>query len=126
MADRFQRRVESAIGLEQLFVSGGQLGTGVEHFARATDSFKRFIEVTVQAEPNTREHRDTERGKVFRFSHFEGAWRDRFVRLLTDKLLLPGVKLDDELVAQEEPNLGAGLIEAFSYVAAALLIGWAF
>ena len=48
------------------------------------------------------------------------------VRLVTDKLLLPGVRLDDELVGQEEPNLGAGLIEAFSYVAAALLIGWAF
>ena len=48
------------------------------------------------------------------------------VRLLTDKLLLPGVKLNDELVAQDEPNLGAGLIEAFSYVAAAMLIGWAF
>ena len=48
------------------------------------------------------------------------------VRLVTDKLLLPGVKLNDELVAQEEPNLGAGLIEAFSYVAASLLIGWAF
>ena len=48
------------------------------------------------------------------------------VRLVTDKLLLPGVKLNDELVAQDEPNLGAGLIEAFSYVAAALLIGWAF
>ena len=48
------------------------------------------------------------------------------VRLVTDKLLLPGVRLNDELVAQEEPNLGAGLIEAFSYVAASLLIGWAF
>ncbi|MCP3957830.1 MAG: DUF350 domain-containing protein [bacterium] len=48
------------------------------------------------------------------------------VRLVTDKLLLPGVKLNDELVAQDEPNVGAGLIEAFSYVAAALLIGWAF
>ena len=48
------------------------------------------------------------------------------VRFLTDQLLLPGVKLNDELVAQEKPNLGAGAIEAFSYVAAALLIGWAF
>ena len=48
------------------------------------------------------------------------------VRWVTDKLLIPGVKLNDELVNQEEPNLGAGMIEAFSYVAASLLIGWAF
>ncbi|MGB3780077.1 MAG: DUF350 domain-containing protein, partial [Tunicatimonas sp.] len=35
------------------------------------------------------------------------------VRLLTDKILLPGSKLTDELVNQETPNVGAGLIEAF-------------
>ena len=46
------------------------------------------------------------------------------MRFVTDKLLLPGVRLNDELVAQEEPNLGAGAIEAFSYVAASMLIGW--
>ncbi len=47
------------------------------------------------------------------------------VRFLTDKILVPGVNLNDELVGQENPNLGAGFIEAFSYVAAAMLIGWA-
>lgn len=47
------------------------------------------------------------------------------VRFLADKLLVPGVKLNDELVNQEHPNLGAGMIEAFSYVAASMLIGWA-
>jgi uncharacterized membrane protein YjfL (UPF0719 family) len=47
------------------------------------------------------------------------------VRILTDRLLVPGVKLNDELVNQEHPNLGAGLLEAFSYVAASMLISWA-
>ena len=47
------------------------------------------------------------------------------VRIATDKLLLPGAKLTDELVHQEHPNVGAGVIEAFSYIAASMLIGWA-
>jgi uncharacterized membrane protein YjfL (UPF0719 family) len=47
------------------------------------------------------------------------------MRIVTDKLMLPGVKLNDELVGQEHPNVGAGAIEAFSYVAASMLIGWA-
>lgn len=46
------------------------------------------------------------------------------VRLVTDHLLLPGQKLTDELVNQEQANIGAGSIEAFSYVAASMLIGW--
>ncbi|KAA3616010.1 MAG: DUF350 domain-containing protein [Calditrichaeota bacterium] len=46
------------------------------------------------------------------------------VRFITDKLLLPGEKLTDELVNQEKPNVGAGTIEAFSYIAASLLLGW--
>ena len=46
------------------------------------------------------------------------------VRLVTDKLLLPGQKLTDELVNQENPNIGAAAIEAFSYIAASMLIGW--
>lgn len=46
------------------------------------------------------------------------------IRLVTDKLLLPGQKLTDELVNQENPNVGAGAIEAFSYIAAAMLISW--
>ncbi len=47
-----------------------------------------------------------------------------FVRLFTDKILLPGARLTDELVNQEKPNIGAGVVEAFSYIAAALLLGW--
>lgn len=46
------------------------------------------------------------------------------VRLATDKILLPGEKLTDELVNQEKPNVGAGVIEAMSYIAASLLLGW--
>ena len=44
------------------------------------------------------------------------------VRWLTDKILLPGRKLTDELVNQETPNIGAGLIEAFAYVGGSVLI----
>ena len=47
------------------------------------------------------------------------------VRIVTDKLLVPGVRLTDELVNREHPNVGAGVLEAFSYVAASMLIGWA-
>lgn len=44
------------------------------------------------------------------------------VRWLTDRILLPGRKLTDELVNQETPNIGAGLIEAFAYVGGSVLI----
>ncbi|MBW2061333.1 MAG: DUF350 domain-containing protein [Deltaproteobacteria bacterium] len=46
------------------------------------------------------------------------------IRLLTDRVLLPAVKLSDEIAAQEKPNLGAAYIEAFSYIAAAFIIYW--
>ncbi|HSR49864.1 MAG TPA: DUF350 domain-containing protein [Acidobacteriota bacterium] len=46
------------------------------------------------------------------------------VRWVTDKVLLPGASLTDELVNQEHPNLGAGIIEAFSYIAASFMIAW--
>jgi uncharacterized membrane protein YjfL (UPF0719 family) len=46
------------------------------------------------------------------------------IRLITDKILLPGARLTDELASQENPNVGAGVIEAFSYIAASFLIGW--
>ncbi|MEA3444205.1 MAG: DUF350 domain-containing protein [Bacteroidota bacterium] len=45
------------------------------------------------------------------------------VRFLTDKILLPGQKLTDELT-QDKPNLGAGLIEAFAYIGGSVLITW--
>ena len=44
------------------------------------------------------------------------------VRFFADKVLLPGASLSDELV-QERPNLGAGVLEAVSYLAASMLIG---
>lgn len=46
------------------------------------------------------------------------------IRLATDRLLLPGVSLSNELVQADRPNVGAGLIEAFAYIAASILIGW--
>jgi len=46
------------------------------------------------------------------------------VRIVTDKVLLPGSRLSDEIANPEKPNLGAGFIEAFSYVGASFLIVW--
>lgn len=46
------------------------------------------------------------------------------MRLVTDKLLLPGERLTNELVNQEKANVGAGAVEAFSYIAASMLISW--
>lgn len=46
------------------------------------------------------------------------------VRLIADKLLLPGQKLSDELVNQEKPNIGAGLVEAFAYIGCSILLDW--
>lgn len=43
-------------------------------------------------------------------------------RYLTDKILLPGQSLTDELINQEKPNAGAGLIEAFAYIGGSVLI----
>ncbi len=46
------------------------------------------------------------------------------IRLITDKILLPGEKLTDELINQEKPNIGAAAIEACAYIGASFLIGW--
>ncbi len=46
------------------------------------------------------------------------------VRLIADKVLLPGERLTDEIINQEHPNIGAALIEAFAYIGGALLITW--
>ncbi len=48
------------------------------------------------------------------------------IRWFADLILVPGVKISDEIVNQEVPNLGAGLIEAFAYMAASFLIAWSF
>ncbi len=46
------------------------------------------------------------------------------IRLITDKILLPGAKLTDEIVNQEKPNCGAALIEAFAYIGGSVLLTW--
>lgn len=46
------------------------------------------------------------------------------IRLLTDKVLLPTVKLSHEIASQEKPNVGAAYIEASSYIAGAFIIYW--
>jgi uncharacterized membrane protein YjfL (UPF0719 family) len=55
-----------------------------------------------------------------------------FLRLLTDRLLLPGVKLSDEIIGlrpdkskeKRGPNVGAAYVEAFAYIAGAFIIYW--
>jgi uncharacterized membrane protein YjfL (UPF0719 family) len=46
------------------------------------------------------------------------------VRVIADKMLLPGRNLTDELVNQEKPNMGAAFIEAFAYIGGSVLITW--
>jgi uncharacterized membrane protein YjfL (UPF0719 family) len=46
------------------------------------------------------------------------------IRWLADLVLVPGVKISDEIVNQSIPNLGAGLIEAFAYIAGSFLLTW--
>lgn len=47
-------------------------------------------------------------------------------RLITDRIILPGRRLTDEIINQEHPNIGAGVIEAAVYMAMSFLIGWCF
>lgn len=46
------------------------------------------------------------------------------VRLVTDKLILTGGRLTHELVNQDQPNIGAGVIEAICYLSMSFLVGW--
>lgn len=54
------------------------------------------------------------------------------IRTLTDKILLPSVKLSNEIIGlknnneieEKGPNVGAAFIEAFSYIAGAFIIYW--
>lgn len=46
------------------------------------------------------------------------------MRLITDKILLPGERLTDEIINQERPNVGAALVEAFAYIGGSVLITW--
>ncbi len=45
-------------------------------------------------------------------------------RWLADSILLPGEKITDEIINQDRPNIGASMIEAFSYIGSAVLIMW--
>ena len=45
-------------------------------------------------------------------------------RLAADRILLPSGRLTQELVHQDKPNIGAGIMEAVVYVAMSFLIGW--
>jgi uncharacterized membrane protein YjfL (UPF0719 family) len=45
-------------------------------------------------------------------------------RWLTDWLLLPGVTIRQEVLEQEVPNVGVGLLEAVFYLGASFLIAW--
>ena len=47
------------------------------------------------------------------------------IHKLTDMLLAPSVRLGAEQV-EEQPNVGAGLVEAFGYVGGSILIVWIF
>jgi uncharacterized membrane protein YjfL (UPF0719 family) len=46
------------------------------------------------------------------------------MRYITDKILLPGESLTDEIINQEHPNIGASVIEAFAYIGGSVLITW--
>jgi uncharacterized membrane protein YjfL (UPF0719 family) len=46
------------------------------------------------------------------------------IRMLTDRILLPGRSLSDELVNQVKPNQGAAFLEASSYIGTSFLITW--
>lgn len=46
------------------------------------------------------------------------------IHWIADLVLVPGVKIADEIVHQDVPNVGAGLIEAFAYIAGSFLIAW--
>lgn len=58
------------------------------------------------------------------FDLFLGLLFMPIIRYLTDKILLPGQSITDELINQEKPNIGAGLIEAFAYIGGSVLITW--
>jgi len=46
------------------------------------------------------------------------------IRFLTDKILLPTVKLTNEIANQDNPNVGAAYIEAFSDIGGAFIVYW--
>ncbi len=81
-------------------------------------------------------------GNIIRFAlaHDFESWTDTFssvaidvaigllflplARILSDRILLTGSRLTHEIVGQDKPNVGAGLIEAFAYIGGSVLICW--
>jgi uncharacterized membrane protein YjfL (UPF0719 family) len=47
------------------------------------------------------------------------------VREICDRLLLPGVTVREEILAQNKPNTGVGLVVGLFYAGASILVGWA-
>lgn len=46
------------------------------------------------------------------------------MRTVTDRVILNSNSLTAEMIEQEHPNVGVGVIEAVSYIAGSFLIGW--
>lgn len=44
---------------------------------------------------------------------------------ICDRLLLPGVTVREEILEQDEPNAGVGLVVGLFYAGASVLVGWA-
>lgn len=62
--------------------------------------------------------------QTFFFIVFIGLLLLPLARVATDRVLLPGRSLADELVNQEKPNMGAAYLEAVSYIGSSFLIVW--
>jgi len=45
-------------------------------------------------------------------------------RWIADKILLPGQSLTDEIINQDDPNIGAAIVEAFAYIGGSVLLTW--
>ncbi len=46
------------------------------------------------------------------------------IQWVADLVLVPGVKISDEIVHQAIPNFGAALIEAIAYICGSFLVTW--
>ncbi|MEN8137721.1 MAG: DUF350 domain-containing protein [Bacteroidota bacterium] len=95
------------------------VGIGV---AGAMIAIANLIAYGVSLESNTW----IETGKILIIETGIGLLILPLVRLITDKILLPGQNLTDEIVNQEKPNIGAAIIEAFAYIGGSAMIIWSF
>jgi len=91
-------------------------------FAGAMIAIANLIAYGVSLESNTW----IEVGEILTLETGIGLLILPIVRFVTDKILLPGQNLTDEIVNQEKPNIGAAIIEAFAYIGGSALIIWSF